>query len=174
MPGLASDHLLSIDLAPLCSPELVAQLGPILAPADLVKFPLLGEFNPDRPRPYGVEADWRSWFLAAGAPMTEMPALKSSYTTQQLLAAAAMTGRGVALLTPEFFRSELDSGRLIQLSPVRLRDVESYYLVCLAGRREAPNIKAFRDWLEQEIAIDQAMRMPGAGPQAIGTSSSDH
>ena len=52
--------------------------------------------------------------------------------------------------------------------------VESYYFVCLEGRREAPKIKAFRDWLAREIALDQAAGMPGAGLRAIGTSPSDH
>jgi LysR family glycine cleavage system transcriptional activator len=173
-PGLASDHLMSIDLAPFCAPELTGQFGPALSPADLVKFPLLGEFNPDRPHPYGVEADWRSWFAAAGMALAEMPPLKSRFATQQLLAMAALAGQGAALLTPEFFRSEIDSGRLIQLSPIRLKDVESYYVVCLDSRREAPKIKAFREWLAQEVALDQAAGMPGAGLRAIGTSPSDH
>jgi len=154
-PGLASDHLLSIDLAPFCAPELTARFHDVASPAALMGLPLLGEFNPDRPSPYGVEADWRSWFDAAGAAELEIPAVKASFGTQQLLAAAAMTGQGVALLTPEFFRSEVDSGRLIQLSQIRVKNVESYHLVCLAGRREVPKIRAFRDWLQSEIAIDR-------------------
>jgi len=173
-PGLASDLLLSIDLAPFCAPRLVAQYGAVKSPADMLKFPLLGEFNPERPHPYGIEADWRSWFRAADAPATEIPALKSRFTTQQLVAAAALTGQGVALLTPEFFRSEIDSGRLIQLSPVRVRDVESYYLVCPAGRREAPKIKAFREWLHREIALDQADLMARLAGGAVGTSATEH
>ena len=127
--GLSSDLLMSVDLMPFCTPELLAQYGPVLAPADLLKMPLIGEFNPDRPHPDGIEADWRSWFRAAGEPEIEIPPLKSRFATQQLEAAAALTGQGVALLTPEFFRTEIDSGRLIPLSPVRVRDVESYYLV---------------------------------------------
>ena len=154
-PGLASDLLMSVDLMAFCTPELLAQYGPVSAPADLLKMPLIGEFNPDRPHPDGIEADWRSWFQAAGEPTIEIPPLKSRFATQQLEAAAALTGQGVALLTPEFFRAEIDSGRLIPLSPVRVRDVESYYLVCLASRREMPKIKAFREWIQQELAIDR-------------------
>jgi LysR family transcriptional regulator, glycine cleavage system transcriptional activator len=154
-PGLASDLLLSVDLMPVCAPEILARFGPVSSPTDLVKMPLIGEFNPDRPHPNGVEADWRSWFHAAGAPTIEIPPLKSRFATQQLEAAAALTGQGVALLTPEFFRPEIDSGRLIPLSPVRVKDVESYYLVCLASRREVPKIKAFREWIQQELTIGQ-------------------
>src|SRR5579859_2713213 len=44
-PGLASDLLLSVDLMPFCAPELLARFGPISSPAELVKMPLIGEFN---------------------------------------------------------------------------------------------------------------------------------
>lgn len=160
-PGLASDLLISVDLMPFCTPELLAEYGPVTSPADVVKMPLIGEFNPDSPYPAGTEADWRSWFLAAGSPDIEIPPLKSRFATQQLEAAAALAGQGVALLTPVFFRPEIDAGRLVPVSPVRVKDVESYYLVCLASRREVPKIKAFRDWIQQELAIDKGYSPPG-------------
>ena len=172
-PGLASDLLVSVDLMPFCTPELLARFGPVSSPADLLKMPLIGEFNPDLPHPKGIEADWRSWFQSAGAPAVEIPALKSRFATQQLEAAAALTGQGAALLTPEFFRPEIDSGRLIPLSPVRVKDVESYYLVCLAGRRDLPKIKAFREWLQQELAIDKGYSPPMAWGGTVGTSAND-
>ncbi len=160
-PGLASDHLLSIDLAPICSPRLLAQAGPISSPRDLLKLPLLGEYDATRlpaviePR-LNLEADWRDWFRAAGETIGEMPPFRFHFATQQMLAAAAIAGQGVALLTPDFFRAELESGRLVQLSSVLLADVESYYLVCLTSRREVPKIKAFRTWLTEEIAAYKA------------------
>jgi len=43
----------------------------------------------------------------------------------------------------------------VEISPVRLHDVESYYLVCLSSRRDVPKIKAFREWLQSEIAAEQ-------------------
>lgn len=160
-PGLASDFLISVDLMPFCTPELLAEYGPIASPADMVKMPLIGEFNPDSPYPAGTEADWRSWFLAAGSPDIEIPPLKSRFATQQLEAAAALAGQGVALLTPIFFRPEIDAGRLVPVSPVRVKDVESYYLVCLASRRDVPKIRAFRDWIQQELAVDKGYTPPG-------------
>jgi LysR family glycine cleavage system transcriptional activator len=160
-PGLASDLLISVDLMAFCAPELLAEYGPVNSPADMVKLPLIGEFNPDSPYPAGTEADWRSWFLAAGMPSIEIPPLRSRFVTQQLEAAAALAGQGVALLTPEFFRPEIDAGRLVPVSPVRVKDVETYYLVCLATRRELPKIKAFREWIQQELAIDKGYSPPG-------------
>jgi LysR family glycine cleavage system transcriptional activator len=160
-PGLASDLLISVDLMAFCAPELLAEYGPVTAPADVVKLPLIGEFNPDSPYPAGTEADWRSWFAAAGEPSIEVPAPRSRFATQQLEAASALAGQGVALLTPEFFRPEIESGRLIPISSVRVKDVESYYLVCLASRRDVPKIRAFREWIQQELAIDKGYRPRG-------------
>jgi len=160
-PGLASDLLISVDLMPFCTPEVLAEFGPVTAPADLARMPLIGEFNPDSPYPAGTEADWRSWFAAAGMPDIEIPPLRSRFATQQLEAAAALAGQGVALLSPVFFRPEIDSGRLVLVSPVRVRDVESYYLVCLASRREVPKIKAFREWIQHELAADKGYAPPG-------------
>jgi LysR family glycine cleavage system transcriptional activator len=125
--------------------------------------PLIGEFNPDASYPAGIEADWRSWFHAAGFPAIEIPPLKSRFATQQLEAAAALAGQGVALLSPEFFRPEIDSGRLLPLSPVRVKNIESYYLVCLASRRDVPKIKAFREWIQQELVVDKGYAPPGTG-----------
>jgi len=67
----------------------------------------------------------------------------------------------VALLTPEFFRPEIEAGRLVPVSSVRVKDVESYYLVCLASRREVPKIKAFREWIQGELAVDKGYAPPG-------------
>ena len=137
-PGLASHHLMTVDLAPFCAPRLLAEAGGVSSPADLLKLPLAGRVQSPIGLPYGIEADWRSWFdVTPASNWLEMPAVRSSFATQQMLAAAAMTGQGVALLTPAFFARELDSGLLIQLLPVKLCDVESYYLVCLgvAARR---------------------------------------
>jgi LysR family glycine cleavage system transcriptional activator len=75
---------------------------------------------------------------------------------QQMIATAAVAGQGVALLTPDFFKRELASGLLTQLLPIKLCDVESYYLVYSASRRDSPKIAAFREWLTSEIAADAA------------------
>ncbi len=153
-PGLASTHLFSVDLIPMCAPRLREEYPAAFSAEDLLKLPLLGEFSTDFPHPRGNDAEWRSWFRAADVEIQAMPPLKSYFATQPMLAAAALAGQGVALLTAGFFRAEIDAGRLIALSDVRLRDVESYYFVCQTSRRDIPKIKAFREWLIAEIAAD--------------------
>ena len=154
-PGLISHHLMTIDLAPFCAPRLLAEAGPISSPEDLLKLPLLGEAAIFRPG-YS-HADWVAWFRAAGVDLAEPPPVRSQFTLQHMLATAAIAGQGGALLTPAFFQREIAAGQLVQVLPHMLREVESYYLVYLASRRDVPKIKAFREWLTAEIAAAAAL-----------------
>jgi LysR family transcriptional regulator, glycine cleavage system transcriptional activator len=155
-PGLKSIPLLSIDLAPMCAPGLLEQMGPADSPKDLLKFPLLAEFNADRPHPQGIDADWRNWLRAAGVDRDELPPVRSFFASQQMLASATMAGQGIALLTPAFFGADLDAGRLVPLSNVRLPEVERYFLVCLSSRYNEPKIRDFREWMQAELQAVQS------------------
>ena len=154
-PGLASEELISVDLVPMCSPRLIGGAGRLSSPRDLLGLPLLGEMNVVQPQ-RGAAQDWRAWCLAAGLSPDQLPTFRAEFTTQSLSGAAAIAGQGVALLTPAFFRNELQSGILVQPLDIILRGVERYYFVCLEGRRNVPKIKAFRDWLFAELARDEA------------------
>jgi hypothetical protein len=101
-----------------------------------------------------------------------MPALKSRFATRQLEAAAALTGQGAALLTPEFFRLKIDSGRLIPLSPLRLMNVESYYWSAGGTARRAED-QGLTGGLQRELAVDKAYSPPMAGGGAVGTPAID-
>jgi LysR family glycine cleavage system transcriptional activator len=63
-----------------------------------------------------------------------------------------MAGQGVAILTRAFFQAELADGRLIQPFELMCSDGNAYWLVYPEARRNAPKIRAFRDWLLAEIA----------------------
>lgn len=153
-PGLSSDQLISVDLAPMCSPNLLRQAGGrIERPSDLLRLPLLGEYNAVQPQ-RDMEDDWLRWFRAAGEPVNALPPFKAEFASQHMLGSAAIAGQGVALLTPALFRPELTMGTLVRPLPARLEDVERYYLVCLESRRDIPKIRAFREWLLAEIAAE--------------------
>lgn len=74
--------------------------------------------------------------------------------TQQLLGSAAVTGQGVALLTPAFFRADIAAGRLVQVLPIVVKEKLDYWLVYPQERRNVPKIRAFRDWLQEQVAQD--------------------
>lgn len=144
-PGLKSHPLISIEFTPLCSPELLARDGPLESPADLLRLPLL-DWRDDW---------WRQWFALAGIGNPQ-PALPTGLEvdSQIALSQAAMTGQGVAILTPAFFAAELAAGRLVQPFALVGRGNTSFWLVYPQERQGAPKIRAFRDWILEEVRRD--------------------
>ena len=144
-PGLAAHKLLPLELAVFASPEFLAQTGPIPRPEDLLRLPLLD----------WTDNSWRVWFKAAGiADPQPSSGPNIMAPTQQILGNAAMAGQGVALLTPAFFRSEIAAGRLVQILPVMAREPVDYWLVYPQDRRNQHKIRAFRDWLLQQVRAE--------------------
>lgn len=138
IPGLIQHLLLSADFTPMLSPKLAATIGGINEPADLLKLPMVDADDP-----------WFwTWFEQAGVSdysIDKRPI--SRLGSQNLEAAAAIAGRGVAMLTPAFYADDIAAGRLIQPFDILASDGHGYYLVYPEGRRNSPKIKAFREWL---------------------------
>jgi len=137
-PGLSAHFLLRTEFSPMLSPKLAESAGGIHEPADLLNLPLIDAADP-----------WfKLWFEAAGVS-TDHPAFRPTnvFGTQSLAASAAMAGRGVAMLTPAFYRSEIADGRLLQPFAQVGTDKNNYWLVYPESSRNFPKIRAFRDWL---------------------------
>lgn len=143
-PGLAAHLLMRGRFTPMLSPALLQRLGPVASPADLLRLPIIGPADPW----------WLVWFAAAGVEahgLTAKPDIRLG--TQHLEASAAMSGQGVAMLTPEFFPAELASGALVQPFDLVCEDGHSYWLVYPETRRNVPKIRAFRDWICREAGL---------------------
>lgn len=142
-PGLAAHKLMPLEFTVFASPEFLAGAGRIDGPADLLRLPLL-DWSDD---------DWRVWFAAAGITDPQRSSGPNIMApTQQVLGSAAMTGQGLALLTPAFFRAEVAAGRLVQVLPIVARENIDYWLVYPQERRNQPKIRAFREWLLAQVA----------------------
>lgn len=140
-PGLEAHRLMPVTFAPMLSPDLVARVGGIDSPADLLKLAVVG---PD-------DRWWPQWLAAAGLPPESLDGRpKSNLGTQVNEARAAIAGQGVALLTPAFFSMELESGRLVLPFDIICTDKDSIWLVYPRSRRNVPKIAAFRKWLLSE------------------------
>jgi LysR family glycine cleavage system transcriptional activator len=141
-PGLKAHHLLVGEFTPLCSPELLARVGPLRSPGDLLRLPLLDPRDPW----------WRQWFELAGVPDAE-PATAGGLIVdvQSMAGTAAMAGQGVAILMPAFFAADIAAGRLVQPFELLATADHSYWLVYLEERRNTPKIRAFRDWILAEV-----------------------
>ena len=142
-PGLVTHKLFDLDFTPMLSPKLATSIGEVKTPGDLLRLRILD------PGDYW----WRLWFEAANVPadgLADRP--DASLGSQSYEGSAAIAGQGVAILTPAFFAAELADGRLIQPFDLVCSDGHAYYLVYPEARRNAPKIRAFRDWLLAEIA----------------------
>lgn len=139
--GLRHDFLMRLAFAPYASPSLIAQHPPVRAAADVLTLPRLAD-----------EHWWQLWSRAAGVDAPDEPAGGVRFDSQVMMGNAAINGHGVALLTPMFWEPQVATGQLVRLSPVVAFWQAGFWLVCPEARRNAPKIKAFRQWLLAEVA----------------------
>jgi LysR family glycine cleavage system transcriptional activator len=136
--GLDEYALMPVDVTPMLAPSLLA--GRSLANAgDLADFDLL-------PHP-----DWGKWFARAESPMpADLHFVGVDFSIFELIANAATSGMGVALLSPVLFQPLLDSGQLVAPLDTVLKGPDWYFALIREGdQRLAP--RAFCDWLRQEV-----------------------
>nr|WP_310523067.1 transcriptional regulator GcvA [Polymorphobacter sp.] len=141
--GLHADHLFASIITPFASPDFLAR-HPLAVPADLLGVLRL---TPD-------DAWWHLWFDAAGVVRGETPHGGLQLDSQVIEGAAAIAGQGVALLNPRMWQGEIAAGRLIAPFALTATSGASFWLVCPEGRRNAPRIRQFRDWLLAEVAAE--------------------
>ena len=141
-PGMETHMLFTAGFTPMVSPALLRETGPIETPQDLLRMPLLDPQDPW----------WRDWFEAAGVPSAGLAERQGiSLGAQSYEARAAMAGRGVAILTRALFNDEVAAGSLSQPFDLVVDDGNAYWLVYPTERRNAPKIRAFRDWLLRAV-----------------------
>ena len=135
--GMVWHLLLKAEFAPMLSPKLVEEYQ-VREPADLLRVP---QITPDDP--------WLcAWLELAGVSVPPTPDRPfSRLGSQNLEAAAAIAGRGVAMVTPAFYNDDVAGGRLVQPFDMTGWDGHGYYLVYPEARRNSPKIRAFRDWI---------------------------
>lgn len=157
-PGTITHHLMDVDVVPVCSPKLHERRR-IKTPADIATYPLLHQMS----RP----TRWAEWMKGAGV---ELEGALNGHTYEQfsMIAQAAVSGLGVALLPLFMLEEELATGKLEIVSKQFLATKTSYYLVIPETRASAGASKQFADWL-----IGQARLATGAGSPAVPRSAAD-
>lgn len=141
-PGLERHLLFPVRFTPVCSPEFLARSGTLERPADLLRLSLISTDDPW----------WRAWFEHAGVDPAGLAGRGGiQLDQQQMEGGAALAGQGVALVTPELWRAELRSGRLVQPFPLTVDLGSRYWLVYPKARRQLAKLRAFRDWLLAEV-----------------------
>lgn len=135
-PGAELDLLMREQVAPTCSPDLLAHYR-FAAPADLLKAPLLHlQSRPDA---------WARWFDAMGLAVNEVHGMLVDQFA--LAAQAATSGLGVALLPQFLVQPELQRGDLVLALDALVQSEHCYYLAWPPSRANYPPLQAFRSWI---------------------------
>ncbi|WP_025033661.1 transcriptional regulator GcvA [Bradyrhizobium sp. DOA9] len=139
-PGLRADWLMADELFPVCSPSLLRGDKPLRRPEDLRNHALLHTSNAN-------SDDWRLWLTAAGLPadIARQPGI--TFDMIFMTIQAAIDGIGVAMGRTSYVQDDIAKGRLVVPFKIALPADAGFYLVAPEGRREAPKLAAFRQWV---------------------------
>ena len=139
-----SELLSEVEVFPVCSPELLTGEHPLRKPADLRHHTLIHD---------GFPIDWAMWLERAGVtginPNSGVRFDSATYATE-----AAVHGEGVLLGRSTLVSADLAAGRLVRPFGLELKASSNYYVVYLEGALRQRKVRAFRDWLIKESAMD--------------------
>ena len=148
-PGLEAEWLMALDATAVCTPEVAAGGPPLDAPVDVAhRVRIHVENRPD---------DWRMWLRAAGVEGVD-PAAGPVFESVPVALEAALNHIGMVIADRQILARDLADGRLVEPFDVHMPSTAGYYLVYPPGSAEDPRLRAFRDWMREEIA-----EMPGGG-----------
>lgn len=145
-PGLRNDFLFRSHATPICSPAFLEANG-IEEPADLLRVERLAPNDPW----------WANWFAAAGigTPPARRQGIELDSQLQEAI--AAQGGFGIALMTPIYWRAELESGRLVRPFETLFEPGTANFLVHPETRVGVRKIERFREWLHEEMEMDRQL-----------------
>ena len=129
----------------MASPGYVAEKR-LAARADLARATLLHE---------ETRADWMEWLVTAGLD----PALAAHGPVlgdDAALVAAALADQGVALIPETFVAKPLAEGRLVEIFDLPSTEGYGFYLVYPPGALDIERVRAFRDFIHDEMAVDES------------------
>jgi LysR family glycine cleavage system transcriptional activator len=138
--GACVEPFLETARTPVASPAFLRAAPPIRRPVDLCKVTLLHD---------KVADGWSEWFYTCG--IEPPPVQGPRFAHCELAITAAETGQGVDLGYLALIKRELNDGRLVRLFD---QETPSRVIYSLAYRKHAaqePRIKAFRDWIFEQV-----------------------
>ena len=136
-PGLEVRKLLDEWVPPVCSPEVLASIGPIKSTEALLEHQLL----------HGEDEAWETWFKAVGGSGVHRrgPRFNDSVS----IVVAAEQGLGIGLARWSLVAAELASGRLVRAFPREVESEFAYYFVAPPHYFDMPKVAIFHAWLEE-------------------------
>lgn len=136
-PGLSSEKVVAVEMVPVATPGLVAEIGRPAGAEGLTRWPLVHDTD---------RRGWQLWFEAQGISDVGPPR-GPSFDDSSLLMKAVETGQGAGLLPAAMVAPHIAEGRLVRLADVVMLDSFAYYLVCPEASQARPKIAAFSAWI---------------------------
>ncbi|HYE00640.1 MAG TPA: LysR substrate-binding domain-containing protein [Alphaproteobacteria bacterium] len=163
-PGLVATRFLAPRLVPVGCPALLARLGPVAAPADCLRFPLLQDAD---------RADWGLWLRAQGAADDPLARRGPAFADDFLLLRAARDGAGLALVRDVYAAEDLAAGRLALAIDRPWPLAFAYYIVTTPDSARRPAVRAFTAWVQAEAELAEAVAAQNALVAAEGAFGDD-
>jgi LysR family glycine cleavage system transcriptional activator len=135
-PGLRSERLLDEWVFPVCSPTLLAKLGPIETLNDFARYPLV----------HSRSEPWPDWLRRVGGDTTRADIAPMTEDSAAALAAVEQ-GKGVALARWSLVAADLAAGRLVRPMLPSVQQRSAWYLVAPPENFSLPKVVRFRGWL---------------------------
>ena len=143
-PGIEIHLLRHYQQRPVCNPKLL-QHKSIDNVEDLLNYPFLHVNK--------REDEWGNWFAQMGVDFVEKKQ-GMYFSSGSLTTVAAINGLGFALADVGFVSEELSSGKLIAPLEYFLKTDKSFYLVYQKNRALTYSMRAFQQWLMEEMSKD--------------------
>jgi LysR family transcriptional regulator, glycine cleavage system transcriptional activator len=151
-PGCIATRLpLESRLGVVCSPQLL-KANPLRKPQDLAGQNLLTYSGASRD-------PWQDFFLHFNLPLPDLAQAPRFYQLP-ILAEAAVSGLGFALVPLFLFENELSSGRLVQALPQTLESERGYYITHPKGAEHDRKVQAFKKWLIAKARASSTKILP--------------
>jgi LysR family glycine cleavage system transcriptional activator len=126
---------------------LIARFGPLDAPGVLAQLPLIHDDalagRPEVP-------SWRQWLQAAELDGGDT-ARGLRFSSADHALDAALQGAGLLLTHAILAHDDVQGGRLVVPFEVSIAAGRAYYFVCPRSRENQRPVRAFRDWLREEV-----------------------
>ncbi|MEH6653533.1 transcriptional regulator GcvA [Loktanella salsilacus] len=141
-PGVRAEPLMSEELTVVCSPRIMDGPYPLTDYEQLRRHNLIAHST----RP----GTWAHWLQAVGAGSegyNRSLRLEHFYMVLQ----AAKSGLGIGLLPSYLAADDIANGSLTAPYPVRVVSPGGYYLVTHWDKTDLPRVKAFREWVLEQV-----------------------
>lgn len=156
-PDLVYERLMPLIVQPVMSPRLVEKIGPLTSPSDLKRTTLIHD---DSLAGRSRIPTWEDWFRAADVTGVDVSrGLRFSSADHAI--DATVEGAGVLLAYTLLAHDDLRTGRLVAPFPLGIETGRAFHIVCPKGTENRPKVKAFREWMTDEITrLDPALASP--------------